>query len=101
DSKQLTEFTDRRLEVLVALLNAKRRGAFTAPKGGGATDGHRFSLMSSRLDDAVAAAAGASVALNPEDGVLVPGYDARLAAVVTNGGGAEVQIIDLQLTRVS
>jgi len=95
ESKPLTEFVDRRLEVLVALLNAKRRGAFTAPKEVAATDPHRFSLMSSRLDDAIAAAAGASVALNPEDAVLVPGYDARLAAVVTNGGVAEIQIKQL------
>ncbi len=48
--------------------------------------------MSSRLDDAIAAVAGASVALNPEDAVLVPGYESRLAAVVTNGGVAEIQI---------
>lgn len=98
DGKPLTEFTERRLEVLVALLNAKRRGAFTAPKEVVATDAHRFSLMSSRLDDAVAAAAGASVALNPEDAVLVPGYDARLAAVITNGGVAEIQIKQLKFT---
>jgi hypothetical protein len=48
--------------------------------------------MSSRLDDAIAAVAGASVALNPEDAVLVPGYESRLAAVVTNNGVAEIQI---------
>jgi hypothetical protein len=98
DGKPLTEFTDRRLEVLVALLNAKRRGAFTASKEVTETDPHRFSLMSSRLDAAVAAAAGASVSLNPEDAVLVPGYDARLAAVVTNGGVAEMQIKQLKFS---
>lgn len=98
DGKPLTEFTDRRLEVLVALLNAKRRGAFTASKEVTETDPHRFSLMSSRLDDAIAAAAGASVSLNPEDAVLVPGYDARLAAVVTNGGVAEMQIKQLKFS---
>ncbi|HKG60642.1 MAG TPA: PIG-L family deacetylase [Pyrinomonadaceae bacterium] len=98
DTKPLTESVDRRLEVLVSLLSAKRRGAFTAPKEVVATDPHRFSLMSSRLDDAVAAAAGASVALNPENAVVVPGYDARLAAVVTNNGVAEVQIKQLKFT---
>ena len=92
ESKPLTELIDRRLEVLVSLLNAKRRGVFTAPKEVVATDPHRFSLMSSRLDDAIAAVAGASVSLNPEDAVLVPGYESRLAAVVTNGGVAEIQI---------
>ena len=98
ESKPLTELVDRRLEVLVALLNAKRRGAFTAPKEVVATDPHRFSLMASRLDDAIAAAAGASVALNPEEAVLVPGYDVRLAAVITNGGVAEIQIKQLKFT---
>jgi len=98
ESKPLTESVDRRLEVLVALLNAKRRGAFTAPKEVVATDPHRFSLMASRLDDAIAAAAGASVALNPEEAVLVPGYDVRLAAVITNGGVAEIQIKQLKFT---
>ena len=93
-NKPLTELVDRRLEVLVSLINAKRRGVFTAPKEVVATD--RFSLMSARLDAAIAATAGASVALNPEDAVLVPGYDSRLAAVVTNGGVAEIQIKQLK-----
>ncbi len=98
ESKPLTEFIDRRLELLVSLLNAKRRGALTAAKEVVATDPHRFSLMSSRLDAAIAAAAGASVALTPENAVLVPGYEARLAAVVTNGGVAEIQIKRLKFS---
>ncbi len=97
-SKPLSEFVERRLEVLVSLLNAKRRGVFTAPKEVVETDPHRFSLMSSRLDAAIAAATGASVSLNPEDAVLVPGYDAQLAAVVTNGGVAEIQIKQLKFS---
>ena len=92
ENKPVAEFADRGLEVLVALLNAKRRGAFTAPKEVVETDPHRFRLMASRLDHAIAAATGASVSLNPEDAVLVPGYESRLAAVVTNGGLAEIQI---------
>lgn len=98
ESKPLTEAIDRRLEVLVSLLSAKRRGVFTAPKEVVETDPHRFSLMSSRLDAALAAATGASVSLNPEDAVLVPGYDAQLAAVVTNGGIAEIQIKQLKFS---
>jgi hypothetical protein len=54
--------------------------------------------MASRLDDAIAAATGASVALTPEDAVLVPGYESRLAAVVTNGGLAEIQIKQLKFS---
>ena len=52
--------------------------------------------MSSRLDKALAAAAGASVALSPEDAALVPGEEAQLAAVVTNAGVAEIQIKQLK-----
>ena len=92
ESKSLTEFVDRRLELLVALLNAKRRGTFTAPKEVIQIDPQRFRLMTSRLDAAIAATAGASVALNPKDAVLVPGYESRLAAVVTNSGVAEIHI---------
>ena len=98
ESKPLTEFIDRRLEVLVALLNAKRRGVFTAPKDVFDTDPHRFNLMSSRLDDAIAAASGASVSLTPEDTVLVPGYESQFAAVITNGGIAEIQIKQLKFS---
>src|SRR5215216_785736 len=98
EKKPLTELTDRRLEVLVALLNAKRRGAFTVPKEVVATDPHRFSLMSSRLDHAIAATASVSIGLNPEDAVLVPGQEAQLAAVVTNGGVADIQIKQLKFS---
>src|SRR5215212_296299 len=100
ESKPLTEFIDRHLEVLVALLNAKRRGAFTAPKDVVNTDPHRFNLMSSRLDDAIATVSGVSVALNPEDAVLVPGYESQIAAVITNGGVAEIQIKQLKFSGV-
>src|SRR5215213_2836562 len=48
EGKPLTDFIDRRLEVLVVLLYARRRGAFTAPKEVVAGDPHRFQLMSSR-----------------------------------------------------
>ena len=98
ESKSLTEFVDRRLELLVALLNAKRRGAFTAAKEVVQIDPQRFKLMASRLDAAIAATAGASVALNREDEVLVPGYESRLAAVVSNGGVAEIHIRQVKFT---
>ena len=92
EGKPLTDFVDRRLEVLVALLNAKRRGVFTAAKDLVATDPQRFKLMSSRLDNALAEVSGASVALTSEGPALVPGEESRLAAVVTNAGVAEIQI---------
>jgi LmbE family N-acetylglucosaminyl deacetylase len=95
EGKPLTEFLDRRLEVLVSLLNAKRRGAFTAPKEVTETDPQRFKLMSARLDKAIATITGASVALGPE-GSLIPGEETQLAAIVANSGAAEIQIKQLK-----
>jgi hypothetical protein len=92
EGKPLTEFLDRRLELLVSLLNAKRRGVFTAPKEVVDVDPQRFSLMSSRLDKALAAASGASVGLTSESDALVPGEDLRVNAIVANSGMAEIQI---------
>lgn len=92
EGKPQTEFLDRRLELLVSLLSAKRRGIFTASKEVVQTDPHRFQLMESRLDKALAIVSGASVGLGPEGSVLIPGEEAKLAAVVANGGMAEIQI---------
>jgi LmbE family N-acetylglucosaminyl deacetylase len=91
EGKPLTEFPDRSLEVLVSLLNAKRRGVFALPKELENIDVQRFKLMSSRLDKAIATLSGASVALGPE-GALIPGEQAQLAAILTNGGAVEIQV---------
>ena len=96
EQKPLTEYVDRRLEVLVALLNARRRGAFTAPKEVVNLDPHRFELMSSRLDQALAAATGTSVGMSGESSALIPGEEARLVAVISNSGLAEVQIKEVK-----
>ena len=92
----MTEFTDRRLELLVSLLSARRRGVFASPKDIVDTDPHRFKLMAARLDKALAAASGASVSLSSEGSALVPGEEARLAAIVANSGLAEIQIKQLK-----
>ena len=96
ESKPLTDFLDRRLELLVSLLSAKRRGVFTAPKEVVDADPHRFKLMSERLNNALATVSGASVGLNSESSALVPGQEARLAAVTANSGIAEIQIKQLK-----
>ncbi|HEU4711243.1 MAG TPA: PIG-L family deacetylase [Pyrinomonadaceae bacterium] len=96
EGKPLTEYLDRRLEILVALLNAKRRQAFTAPKEIVDTDPQRFQLMAQRLDNALAVAAGASVAITSAGDALVPGEPARLTASLINAGVAEVQIKQLK-----
>ena len=100
DDKPLTDALDRRLELLVSLLSAKRRGFFTAPKEVLELDPHRFDLMSRRLNNALAAVSGASVYLNPTSPVLVPGEEVRLEAIVANSGIAEVQIKQLMFRGV-
>ena len=92
EGKPLTEFVDRRLEVLVSLINARRRGAFTAPDDVLALDRERFNLMSSRLDKALAQATGVAVSLNPEGTALVPGEKTRIVASVSNNGVGDIQI---------
>jgi LmbE family N-acetylglucosaminyl deacetylase len=96
ENKPLAEFTDRRLELLVSLLSAKRRGVFTALKEVPDTDAHRFALMSSRLDKALAVVSGASITLGSENSALVPGEEAQLAVVVSNAGVAEIQVKQLK-----
>ena len=96
EGKPLFEYLDRRLEILVSLLNAKRRGAFTAPKDVVDTDPQRFNLMAQRLDNALAVAAGASVQINLAGDALVPGEPSRLSAALTNAGMAEIQVKSLK-----
>ena len=92
EGKPMTDFLDRRLELLVSLLNAKRRGVFKAPKEVIDTDPQRFKLMSSRLDKALAAASGAAIGLTSQSDALVPGEETQLNAVLANSGMAEIQI---------
>jgi LmbE family N-acetylglucosaminyl deacetylase len=92
EGKPLTEFVERRLEVLVSLINARRRGAFTAPEDVVALDPPRFKLMSSRLDKALAVATGVAVNLAPEGSALVPGEKTRITASLSNNGVGEIQI---------
>ena len=92
EGKRLTDFVDRRLEILVALLNARRRGAFTAPDDVAALDPARLKLMSSRLDKALAITTGVAVNLTPEGTALVPGEKTRITASLSNNGVGEVQV---------
>jgi len=94
DGKPLTEFIDRRLEVLVSLMNARRRGAFTAPPDVVAQDPQRFKLMSSRLDKALAVATGVTVSVSPEGSALVPGEKTRITVSIGNNGVGDIQVKD-------
>ncbi len=96
EGKPLVEYLDRRLEVLVGLLSAKRRGVFSAPKEVVDTDPQRFKLMGQRLDNALAVAAGASVEIASAGDAIVPGEPSRLNAVLSNSGMAEIQVKQLK-----
>ena len=96
ESKPLTEFADRRLELLVSLMSAKRRGVFTAPKPVFDTDPQRFKLMELRLNKALAAAAGVSMTVASENSALVPGEEAQVAAILSNAGVAEIQVKEVK-----
>jgi LmbE family N-acetylglucosaminyl deacetylase len=97
DNKPLTEFIDKREEVLVSLINARKRGAFTAAKEVVDVDPQRFSLMASRLDKALAVAAGVGLTADTDEPVLVPGEKARVSASLSNNGDSEVQIKRLEV----
>lgn len=96
EGKPLTEFVERRLEVLVSLINARRRGAFTGPADVVAADPQRFKLMASRLDKALGMATGVAVSLTPEGTALVPGEKTRITASISNNGVGEIQIKQLK-----
>ena len=100
EGKPLTEFVERRLEVLVSLINARRRGAFTGPADVVAVDAQRFKLMASRLDKALAVATGVTVTLTPEGSALVPGEKSRITATIGNNGVGDVQIKQLKFRGV-
>lgn len=92
DNKPLTEFIDNRDEVLVSLINARKHGAFTAAKEVVELDVPRFKLMASRLDNAMAAAAGIVLNAASEEPVLVPGSRTKISASLANTGTSEVLI---------
>jgi LmbE family N-acetylglucosaminyl deacetylase len=92
DEKPLYGFAGNHTEVLVALINARRRGAFTASKEIVDLDPDRFRLMSSRLDKALATATGTSVSVKSVEEVLVPNEKARFVVTLANTGEEEVQI---------
>jgi LmbE family N-acetylglucosaminyl deacetylase len=92
DKKPLMEFLEKPSEILISLINARKRGAFTAAKEVVAVDPQRFRLMSSRLDNALALAAGVALKADSEEPVLIPGAKTRISATLDNEGDSEVQV---------
>lgn len=92
DNKPLTDFLDKRSEVLVSLVNARKRGAFSPAKEVVDLDPQRFKLMSSRLDKALAEAADISLKADSEEPTFVPGTKNKVSVTLANFGDSEVQI---------
>lgn len=92
DNKPLTEFLDKREEVVASLVNARKRGAFTAAKEVVDLDAQRFKLMDRRLDQALSVAAGISLNVDSAEPVLVPGAKTKISASLENSGESEVQV---------
>jgi LmbE family N-acetylglucosaminyl deacetylase len=92
DEKPLAGFAGNPGEILISLINARKRGAFTAPPELVAQDPERFQLMISRLDRALATAAGISLTIKPNTPTLVAGVEAPLEVLLTNTGDSEVLI---------
>jgi LmbE family N-acetylglucosaminyl deacetylase len=101
DGKQLTEFVDNRGEALVALIHARKVGAFTAPAEVVKLDRARFHLMTSRLDRALATAAGVSLTLHSNEAVLVPGVDAQINVTLINTGDTDIAVRGLAFSGLS
>ena len=92
DQKPLTEHVDKPGEVLVALVNARKRGAFTATKEIEAIDPQRFRLMSKRLDNALAVTTGVQLTIEAKDRLLVPGVKSEFEVSLSNTGDSDVAI---------
>ena len=92
DNKPLTDFVDNRGELLVSLINARKRGAFSAAKEVVDLDPQRFKLMSLRLDNALATTAQVSLTAETDEPVLVPELKTKVSTTLANNGDAEVQV---------
>ena len=101
DQKPLTEFVDNRAEVLVALIHARKVGAFTAPADVVKLDAQRFRNMSSRLDRALATAAEVSLTLHANESVLVPGVDTHINVTLANTGDTNIAVRALAFSGMS
>ncbi len=92
DGKPLTEFLDKRGEILVSLVNARKRGAFKAAKEVTDLDPQRFKLMTTRLDAALAASTGVTLTINSPETLMVPGEKIAFEISLANAGEDEILI---------
>jgi LmbE family N-acetylglucosaminyl deacetylase len=93
DGKPLTEFLSRQDRVLAALVDW--RASQSAPATA-VEDVDRFRLFESRVNRALAVAAGVSLILSSRAAVLVPGGQTTFSIIVANTGIGGVQLDDLR-----
>lgn len=97
DEKPLAGYAGNPAEILISLINARKRRAFTAPPEVVAMDPQRFQLMSNRLDRALATAAGISLTLKPTTTTLVAGVESPVEVLLANIGDSEVLINEVTI----
>lgn len=93
DGKPLTEFLDRQDRVLAALVDWR---ASQAAPSSAVEDIERFRLFESRVDRALAVAAGVSLTLSSRATVLVPGSQTTFSINLANAGIGGAHLDDLR-----
>jgi LmbE family N-acetylglucosaminyl deacetylase len=98
NDQPLTNFADRPAEALVALINARKAGLFSAGEEIIALDAQRFRRMKQRLDRALAVASGISLSVKAGSATLIPGVESQITVTAANSGDTEVALKKLTLT---
>jgi LmbE family N-acetylglucosaminyl deacetylase len=81
--KALTDFTDQTDRLFEALIEARKKGAFSASD---ADDLQRFRFMNARFDHALALLSGVTLSLSSNDSVLVPNRTNSFTINLANNG---------------
>jgi LmbE family N-acetylglucosaminyl deacetylase len=95
DGKPLIDFLDRQDRVLAALVDWR---ASATPPAAAVTDVERMKLFESRMDRALAAAAGVSLHLSSVSPVLVPGRPTTFSVILANAGIGGAHVNDLRFS---
>lgn len=86
DLKELLNQPDQVLDVLV------KQRLRNSPSDAGGEESHRLRLLETRLDQAIALAAGVSLTVTSRDSVLVPGNKTTFTVNLANSGDRPIEI---------
>ncbi|PWT80132.1 MAG: hypothetical protein C5B44_05835 [Acidobacteria bacterium] len=100
NDRPLTDLVDRPSEALVALIRARRAGLFEAPGDVAKVDQPRFTMMTARLDRALAVASGVSVTLPSDNEPVVPGVEFQWPVTLGNGGDTDIHVKHASFTEL-